>query len=120
MIEQIIGLKTLDGVHVLTTFSSHKGTQYEFVDDIPDEAIKILLYKTRTEHHKFEENKYYYYHDDENDEDIFYRKINDALYRIMHINIITFINAQFINMNDTNNKKVALCINRFKQQYSLD
>ena len=99
--------------------SYYKGVQYEFVDDIPDEAIKILFYNTRTERHDFEENKYYYYHDDENNKDIFYGKMTDKLYRIMHINI-NKNNTQFISMKDTNNKKVGVVINRFKHQHSLD
>lgn len=99
--------------------SSYKGIQYEFVDDIPDEAIKVLFYNTRTEHHEFEENRYYYYHDDENNKDIFYSKITETLYRIMHINT-TKSNTQYIAMRSINNKTVAVCINRFKHQHSLD
>ena len=95
--------------------TSNNGVQYEFVDDIPDEAIKILFYETRTERHEFEENKYYYYHDD----NIFYSKMTDKLYRIMHINT-TKSNKQFIAMRNINNKKVSVYINRFKHQHSLD
>ena len=97
---------------------STRGVQYEFVDDIPDEAIKVLFYNTRTEHHEFEEDKYYYYHDEENDEDIFYSKMTDKLYRILHINI-NKSNNKFVSMND-NHKRVAVYINRFKHQHSLD
>ncbi|KAK8836150.1 hypothetical protein M9Y10_039963 [Tritrichomonas musculus] len=97
---------------------STRGVQYEFVDDIPDEAIKVLFYETRTEHHEFEEDKYYYYHDEENDEDIFYSKMTDKLYRILHINI-NKSNNKFVSMND-NHKRVAVYINRFKHQHSLD
>ena len=99
--------------------SSNCGVQYEFVDDIPDEAIKVLFYETKTQHHEFEEDRYYYYHDNDINEDIFYGKMTDTLYRIMHINI-TKRNIQFVSMNDTNNKQVSVCINRFKQQHSLD
>ncbi len=99
--------------------SSHRGTQYEFIDDIPDEAIKVLFYETRTEHHDFEENRYYYYHDDENNKDIFYSKITVTLYRIMHINTTKW-NKQYIAMKDINNKQVGVYINKFKQQHSLD
>ena len=99
--------------------SSYKGVQYEFVDDIPDEAIKVLFYKTRTEYHEFEEDKYYYYYDDDTNEDIFYGKMTDKLYRIMHININKG-NIQHIKMKDINNKQVSVYINQFKHQYSLD
>ena len=78
-----------------------------------------MFYKTRTEHHEFEENKYYYYHDENTNEDIFYGKMTDKLYRIMHINT-TKSNKQFIAMRDINNKKVGVYINRFKEQHSLD
>ena len=99
--------------------SSYRGVQYEFIDDIPDEAIKILFYETKTEHHEFEEDKYYYYHDNDTNEDIFYGKMTDKLYRIMHINI-NKRNVQHISMRSINNKQVSVCINRFKQQHSLD
>ena len=61
--------------------------QYQYVDDIPDDAIKVLYYDTRTERREFDDEKYYYYHDDNTDEDIFYAKIYDNLYKILHINI---------------------------------
>ena len=99
--------------------SSNCGVQYEFVDDIPDESIKVLFYETKTEHHEFEENKYYYYHDNDTNEDIFYGKMTNNLYRIMHINTTKW-NKQFISMKDINNKTVGVYINRFKHQYSLD
>ena len=99
--------------------TSHRGTQYEFVDDIPDESIKISFYETRTEHHDFEEDRYYYYRDDDTTEDIFYSKMTDALYRIMHINTTKW-NKQYIAMKDINNKQVNVYINRFNQQHSLD
>ena len=99
--------------------SSYKGVQYEFIDDIPDEAIKVLFYNTRTERREFEEDKYYYYHDDDTNEDIFYSKMTDTLYRIMHINT-TKSNKQYVAMNDINHKQVSVYINRLKHQYSLD
>ena len=99
--------------------SSNKGVQYEFIDDIPDEAIKVLFYKTRTERREFEENKYYYYHDNETNQDIFYGKITDKLYRIMHINT-NKRNNMFVAMRDNHNKQVSVVIKRFKQQHSLD
>ena len=99
--------------------TSHFGVQYEFIDNIPEDSIKVLFYDTRTEHRVFEENKYYYYHDDENDEDIFYGKINDNIYRILYINENKSGN-KFVSMLDINNKQVALYISIFKHQHSLD
>ena len=99
--------------------SSFKGVQYEYIDDLPNESIKILFYDTRTEHRVFEDEKYYYYHDEENDEDVFYGRINETIYRILHINI-TRNGSRFVNMLDINNKAVAVVINRFKHQHTLD
>ena len=99
--------------------SSHHGIQYEFIDDLPKEAIKILFYDTRTEHYEFEDEKYYYYHDDENDEDLFYGRIDETTYRILHINENTN-GLKLVRMRDVNHKSVALYINRFKHQYTLD
>lgn len=97
--------------------SSSKGVQYEFIDNIPDDAIKILHYDTRTEHHEFDEDRYYYYHDESN-KDIFYCKVTDELYRILYINI-TKNNQRSVSLMDTNHKNVNMHINKFKKQYTL-
>ena len=99
--------------------SSHRGVQYEFIDNIPDNTIKVLFYDTKSEHHEFEDNKYYYNYDEENDEDIFYGRINDNIYRILHINE-NKSGTKYIQMCDINNKQVSICINKFKYQHSLD
>ena len=78
-----------------------------------------MFYDTRTEHREFEDEKYYYYHDDENDEDIFYGRINETTYRILHINE-NRAGTRFVSMQDINNRKVAVYINRFKYQHTLD
>lgn len=98
--------------------SSHKGVQYEFIDDIPNEAIVIDWYETRTERREFETNKYYYYHDEETNEDKFYGKITDKLYKILYININKSGN-EFVNLQDINNRLVALMIDKFKFQHDL-
>ena len=99
--------------------ASNKGVKYEFIDDIPDEAIIITHYDTKTEHHVFNENQYYYYKDDETNKDIFYQKITDNLYRIMYINKRKD-NRIYVRMKDINNKKVSMYIHNFKYQYGLD
>ena len=98
--------------------SSHAGVVYEFIDDIPEEAIVVDFYDTRTEHHEFPENQYYYYQDDEGN-DIFYARITeDGIYRVMHIN--THKNGnQFVRMKDINHKAVSVYINKFKYLYNL-
>lgn len=99
--------------------SSTKGIQYEFIDDLPEESIKILFYDTKVKRYEFEDNKYYYYHDDENNEDIFYGRITNNLYRKLYINIDKSGN-RFIMMKDVNNANVSMMLKRFKYNYALD
>ena len=98
--------------------SSSKGVQYEFIDDIPDDAIVVNFYNTKTERREFEQNKYYYWFNETTNEDVFYRKIEDDIYRILHINTAKN-GSQFVHLNDVNNKNVSVYINRFKQQHDL-
>ena len=95
--------------------SSHNGVSYEFVDDIPDEAIAITHYDLRNERRYFAEKEYYYYYE----EDIFYQRITDDVYRIMHINTLKS-GHKCIYTRDINNKKTTFYIHTFKQQYGLD
>ena len=85
-----------------------------YTDDIPDDVIVVDFYDTKTERRAFDENKYYYYHD----EDVFYAKITDDIYKILHHNIAKSGN-EYVNMKDVNNKLVSVMINRFKQQHDL-
>ena len=92
--------------------------QYEFIDDIPNDAIIVDFYDTRTERREFEEEKYYYYYDEETNEDIFYIRIENNIYRKLYINIDKLGNRH-VRMKDINNKGVGLYIHRFKQQHDL-
>ena len=98
--------------------TSYKGVQYEYVDDIPDDAIIIDYYETKTERREFEEGKYYFYHDESTNEDKFYGRITDNLYRVLHINTNKSGN-EFVSMKDINNQKVGVYINKFKYQRDL-
>ena len=98
--------------------SSHLSIKYEFVDDIPDDAMIIDFYETKTERREFEENKYYYYFDESNNEDKFYAKITDNIYKILHINTNKSGN-EFVSLRDVENKTVGVYINRFKHQHDL-
>lgn len=98
--------------------SSRNRVTYEFIDNIPDESIIITHYQTKNEYHEFDEGEYYYYHDDESDENIFYQKITDTEYRIMHINTIKG-DYKCIMTRDINRKKVTIYIHTFKYQYGL-
>ena len=99
--------------------SSHRGVEYEFIDDIPDDSVIIDFYDLKNgERRDFESGKYYFYHDESNNEDKFYGRINDNIYRVLHINISKSGN-EFIRIIDINNKAVSVMINRFKYQHNL-
>ena len=89
--------------------SSNKGVQYEFIDDIPEDAIAVEWYETRTEHHEFE--SYYFYND------VFYF-FNGIKYRILHVNYNKSGNA-FVSMRDVENRLVSVYYTKFKRQYDL-
>ena len=98
--------------------SSHKGIQTIFIDDIPDDAIAVEWYDTKTERRAFDEGKYYYWFDETNNEDVFYAKITDDIYKILHHNIALSGN-EYVSMIDINHKQVGVMINRFKHQHDL-
>ena len=89
--------------------ASHFGITYEYVDDIPEEAIVVDFYDTRNDHHEFE--NYYFY------EDVFYFW-NGIRYRKLHINENKSGN-KYVNTRDVNNKVVAIMYSKFKQQHDL-
>ena len=98
--------------------TTYKGIQAIFIDDIPDDSIAVEWYDTKTEHRIFDEGKYYYYFDETNHEDIFYAKITDNIYKILHHNLAKG-NYEYVAMRDINNRQACVYINRFKQQYDL-
>ena len=89
--------------------SSYNGVPVKYVDDIPNEAIVVDFYDTRTERHEFE--KYFYY------EGTFYYDTG-MNYRILNVNE-TKTGCKHVHMHDKNNKQVSLVITRFLQQYDL-
>ena len=96
----------------------HNNIQYSFVDDISDDAMSITFYDALTERKQFDEGKYYYWFDEDNDEDIFYVKITDKLYKTLLIHHNKAGN-KYVNLKDINNKFVQVMIYRFKQQSDL-
>ena len=98
--------------------SCYKGVHYQFVDEIPDDAVNVDFYITTKERREFEEGIYYYYFDEDKNEDIFYQKVSENTYRIMHINKNKAGN-KFVMLIDKNNKGVSMYINKFKQQHDL-
>ena len=99
--------------------ASNKGVKYEFIDNIPDEAIVITHYDTRNERKIFNEGEYYYYRDEETNKDIFYLGITNELYRIMYINK-TKSGRECIIARDINHKQIKISIHIFKYQYGFD
>ncbi|KAK8888532.1 hypothetical protein M9Y10_039612 [Tritrichomonas musculus] len=98
--------------------SSRHGVEYVFVDNIPDDSIVITHYVVKNERRYFEENEYYYYYNEETEEDVFYQRITDNVYRIMHINITKW-GQKCISTVDINHRKTTLYIRSFKYQYDL-
>ena len=98
--------------------SSHRGVQYEFVDDLPEDSIIVDFYDTRTERKEFELNKYYYYYNEDSNEDVFYGRIDENIYKILHINTVKG-GSKVVNLKDTNNGRVGVVIKLFKQQHDL-
>ena len=98
--------------------SSYMRIDYEFINDIPDDAMVVDFYNTRTERRVFDNNRYYYYFDETNNDDIFYAKITDTMYKVLYHNQNKSGN-EFVSMKDINNRKVCVYINKFKQQHDL-
>ena len=98
--------------------SSSKGVQYEFIDDIPDNAIVVDFYNVRNETREFEADRYYYYFNEESDEDLFYSRIDENVYRILHINTLKN-GSRYVSLRDIHNRTVGVVINRFKYQHDL-
>ena len=98
--------------------TNYKGIQAIYTDDIPDDAMVIDFYYTRTERRMFDDDKYYYWFDETNNEDVFYAKITDDIYKILHINRNKQGN-EWVVMKDINDRLVGMMINRFKQQHDL-
>ena len=98
--------------------SSFKGVRYEFIDDIHEDAIIVDFYDTRTERREFEADRYYFYHNENSNEDLFYSRIDENVYKILHINT-NRSGSRYVQLMDTNNRAVSAYINRFKQQHDL-
>ena len=87
--------------------SSTCGVEYEFFDDIDDEAVAVTDYGT----YRFEN----YYYSPEEDAFYFY---NGVKYRRLHINERKN-GSLFVNMMNTENKRVQVYLSRFKKLYGF-
>lgn len=86
---------------------SCNGIAYEFVDELPDEAIEVTDYGD----HEFE---FYYFYDDE-----FYFW-NGVRYRKLDIKEKKKSGTLYVNMRDIDNKNVEIYINKFKRLYDIE
>ena len=98
--------------------TSINGIIYQYFDEIPDESVVVDFYDSSINHYEFDEDKYYYWFDEDNDEDVFYVKIDDNIYRKLHINRLKS-GTRFVYMKPNNSNNIQVFINKFKQLYDL-
>ena len=85
---------------------SYKGVHYEYVNDIPEDSIKIVEYNSHTfEDYFYYDNNFYYY--------------NGINYRKLHVNETKY-GKLLVNMNNIENKNVKIYLSKFKKMYDLD
>ena len=85
--------------------SAYKGIQYEYVDEIPIDAIVVDEYGDHTfTNYYFFDNVFYF------DTGINYRKL--------HINEDRYGNKK-VSMIDNDGKNVSVCYNKFKKEYDI-
>lgn len=87
--------------------TSYKSVEYEFVDEISDDAIMVIDYGA----HRFQ---YLYYVEED---DSFYEDIGVS-YRKLHTTFDKRGRA-FVNAYNTNDKRVQIYFNKFKRIYNL-
>ena len=88
--------------------SSTRGVEYDFFDNIDDEAIVVTDYGT----HRFEN----YHYVPEEDSFYFY---NGVKYRRLHINEDRRNGSLFVYMMSTENKQVKVYLSKFKKLYGF-
>ena len=87
--------------------SSAYGIEYEFVKEIPGDAIVVNSYGKHTfENYYFHDNKFYFY--------------NGIEYRILHICTEKRNGSKFVHAMSTVGKKLVIRYSRFKKMYDLE
>lgn len=96
--------------------TSNRGIQYVYVDTIPDDAIEVSEYETRTGTNEFETHHFedYYFHDN-----IFYF-YNGIQYRKLHVNERKRDGAKFVCLLNTNGERVNVFYSKFKRLNNLE
>ncbi|KAK8838146.1 hypothetical protein M9Y10_035562 [Tritrichomonas musculus] len=86
--------------------TSNKGVHYEYVNDIPEDSIKVVGYNSHTfEDYFYYDNNFYYY--------------NGINYRKLHVNETKY-GKLHVHMNNIENKKVKIYLATFKKMYDLE
>ena len=98
--------------------SANRSVKYHFIDDIPEDSAVVDFYKTENGYHTFDENRYYFYHDEENNEDKFYGKTSESLYKVLHVNIAKG-GKRYVSLQDRDNKRVSVYIDKYRYQHDL-
>ena len=88
----------------------YKDIKYNFVDELPYDAMPISQYETRTEIHEFAENRYWY----SSSTKLFYFN-NKRNYKIL--NIKESNGYKQVCLIDTNKKFINVSLLSFKKQY---
>ena len=87
--------------------TSHLGLDYEFVDEIPGDAIKVDSYgKYKFEDYFFINNTFYFH--------------TGVEYRVLRINIRKDDGSKFVNAMSTNGKRIRIYYSKFKRLYNLE
>lgn len=89
--------------------TAYHGIPARYVDEISPEALVVDYYDNKHGRHYFTD--YYYY------EGVFYYD-NDMNYRVLNINLLRN-EAQYVNMNDTEGKRVKVFVARFLEQHDM-
>ena len=90
--------------------------KYEFFDSIPDDSIAFSTYETRNGT-RYLGWRYFY---DRNNvyDDVFYIRIDDDLYRRLHVHVLRN-GKKVVYCKDTDERNVTVYINEFKRQYDI-
>ena len=89
--------------------TSNLNVVYEYFDTINADAIEVNDYGS----HQLE----FYYYSEEDDAFYFY---NGQQYRKLHVNIMKKTGVAFVQVYDTDGKRVSVCLNKFKQLYGIE
>ena len=94
--------------------SKANGITYEFVNELPDDVIKVDYYQSKKTYYEFEDDKYYY----DIDEEVFYTKIDENIYKKLYV-CLDQHDSEVAYLRDADNRRVGLYVKIFKVQHDL-